>query len=136
MFKKLYEEISAIRDKIDALYAAVQETYKTHYEDLQSICTAMQRVPNIKSLEKTVESQQKIVESQQRTIEQLTNALKDKYEHGLFIVSEDGELPMVIRNGVELTNQYVREFTISWCHGGVPYINIEQLAGTYQDMEV
>lgn len=32
------------------------------------------------------------LKSQQRTIEQLLNALSKKYEHGLFIYSEDGKI--------------------------------------------
>ena len=40
-----------------------------------------------------------MVKSQQKTIETLTNALCDKYNHGVFVYSEDGKMPMVIRNG-------------------------------------
>ena len=76
-----------------------------------------------------------MVKSQQRTIEALTNALCDKYSHGLFIYSEDGKVPMVIRNGKELTNDMTTEFSISWCPGEIPSIQIEQVAATSRDDE-
>ena len=75
------------------------------------------------------------LESKQRTIEALTNALCDKYNHGLFIYSEDGKVPMVIRNGKELTNDMTTEFSISWCPGEIPSIQIEQVAATSRDDE-
>ena len=78
----------------------------------------------------------KLVESQQRTIEVLTNALCDKYKDGLFIYSEDGKIPTVIRNGKELTDDLTQEFSINWAIGEFPNINIEQVAGTHKDMNV
>ena len=74
-----------------------------------------------------------MIESQQRTIDVLTNALCDKYNHGLFIYSEDGKLPMVIRNGKELTNDMTNQFSICWCPGETPYIQIKQIAATHHD---
>lgn len=76
-----------------------------------------------------------IVESQQRTIETLTNALCDKYQHGLFVYSEDGKIPMVIRNGKKLTDDLTTEFSICWCPGEIPTIQIEQVAATSRDDE-
>ncbi len=73
------------------------------------------------------------IASQQRTIEALTNALCDKYKHGLFIYSEDGKIPMVIRNGKELINGMTTEFSICWCPGEVPNIQIEQCAATHHE---
>lgn len=75
------------------------------------------------------------LQSQQRTIEQLLNALKNKYEHGLFIFSEDGKIPTVIRNGKELTNDLTTSFSIDWINGEFPNINFEQVGGTNYDME-
>lgn len=83
-----------------------------------------------------IESQQKTIESQQRTIEQLTNALQDKYEHGLFIFSEDGRIPVVIRNGQRVLNGLTKSFSIDWAAGEFPNIVIEQVAGTVSDSEV
>lgn len=76
-----------------------------------------------------------IITSQQRTIEQLIRALCDKYEHGLFIFSEDGKIPMVIRNGKDLTNDMTTSFHIDWCPGEIPEIHIDQCAATHRDME-
>lgn len=83
-----------------------------------------------------VESMQRTIESQQRTIEQLTNALQDKYEHGLFIFSEDGRIPVVIRNGQRVLNGLTKSFSIDWAAGEFPNIVIEQIAGTASDSEV
>lgn len=76
-----------------------------------------------------------VITSQQRTIEQLTKALCNKYERGLFIFSEDGKVPMVIRNGKELTNDMTTFFSIEWSPGEVPDIHIDQIAATHHDME-
>lgn len=76
-----------------------------------------------------------IVKSQQKTIEILTNALCDKYNHGLFVYSEDGKMPMVIRNGKKITDDLTTEFSISWCPGELPNIQIEQRASTTYDEE-
>ena len=77
----------------------------------------------------------KTIESQQKTIEQLTDALCDKYKHGLFIFSEDGKIPKVIRNGKELTNDLTTGFSISWDRGEFPDIRFEQIGGTWKDDE-
>ena len=124
MFKKIYEELEKIYDKISNLSMYVEGREDRNVGYMRTIDAKIDIMPKLKSLENTIESQQ-------RTIEQLTNALKDKYEHGLFVVSNDGKIPMVIRNGIELTNQFTTEFTITWTPGSIPYINIEQLAGTY-----
>lgn len=76
-----------------------------------------------------------IVEAQQRTIEVLTKALMDKYEKGLFIYSEDGKIPMVIRNGKQLTDDLTNDFSIAWTHGDFPNIEINQVAGTHHDWD-
>ena len=128
MFKKIYKEIEKIYDKISNLSMYIESRGEYNATYIQTIDTKLNNMSKLESLENTIESQQ-------RTIEQLTNALKDKYEHGLFIVSNDGKIPMVIRDGIELTNQLTTEFTISWTPGEVPYISIEQLAGTYNDMD-
>ena len=75
------------------------------------------------------------LKSQQRTIEQLLNALSDKYEHGLFIYSEDGKIPTVIRNGKILTNDMTTSFNIDWTNGEFPNIQFEQIGGTYEGDE-
>lgn len=75
------------------------------------------------------------LKSQQRTIEQLLNALSEKYEHGLFIYSEDGKIPTVIRNGKLLTDNLTTSFSIDWINGEFPNIQFEQIGGTYEDDE-
>lgn len=119
MFKKINEKINFINHKMDGLYKKIDRLYEDISNDIQSVHIAVQHLPKI-------ESQQKIIESQQRTIEQLTNALQDKYEHGLFVIGEEGKLPMVIRNGNELTNDRVKYVSVDWTFGEVPNITIEQ----------
>lgn len=77
----------------------------------------------------------RIVEEQQATINQLLGALRDKYEHGLFIFSKDGKIPTVIRNGKELTNDMTTSFSIDWSTGEFPNIQFEQVGGTCRDRD-
>ena len=55
-----------------------------------------------------------IIESQQHTIETLTNALQNKYEHGLFVFTDDYQQPIVIRNGENITGRSIKYFNVSW----------------------
>ena len=126
MFKKLYK-------KIDRIVPDLKDCIKVLLN--QDEATRILISDTSRSIEKKLNNASKTIESQQRTIEQLTNALKDKYEHGLFIFSEDCKMPMVIRNGKELTNDLTTHFGIEWDRGETPLINIEQAAGTIADME-
>ena len=127
MFKKL---LNKINDRLDKFESNIKANYEIGlekiYNEHKQIYDKVRYLPDFEKRNKTIESQQ-------RTIEALTNALCDKYNHGLFIYSEDGELPMVIRNGKELTNDMTTEFTICWCPGEVPNIQIEQIAATHHD---
>lgn len=124
MFKKLYERldntenrvINCIKEFIDKNHSFENELYdkvKWTYE-------------HDRSKEIYIET----LNSQQRTIEQLMSALRDKYEHGLFIFSEDGKIPTVIRNGKTLTNDMTTSFSIDWSIGEIPNIQFEQVGGT------
>ena len=77
----------------------------------------------------------KVIEKQQATISQLLGALCNKYEHGLFVFSEDGKIPTVIRNGKELTNEMTTSFSVSWTPGEFPNIQFEQVGGTCNNMD-
>ena len=115
----------------------IKKYHSYHNTELRNIDDRLERlVSSISKLQKTVDSQLNIVESQQRTIEALTNALCDKYAEGLFIFSEDGKIPTVIRNGKELTDDLTQEFYINWTIGEFPNISIEQIAGTHKDLNV
>jgi frataxin-like iron-binding protein CyaY len=126
MFKKYME-------KIDALSELIKNNFYRQCEEHTNTRSTIRSENN--SLMLRLDNMSKTITSQQRTIEQLTNALKDKYEHGLFIVSEDCKVPMVIRNGKEITNNLTSCFSIEWTHGESPNIVIEQFAGTVSDME-
>ena len=121
MFKKLYEEINVLKKYINRKFE----------NNFDNICDINKNIKHESAnIQSKLNNTSKIIESQQRTIEQLTNALKDKYEHGLFIFSEDCKIPMVIRNGKELTNDLTTCFSIEWNRDETPLINIEQAAGT------
>lgn len=129
MFKKIYQKIDTFESYLrKQTETAVDNTY-TIRGNLKDVLFKLDGIPSLVKAQNTIDSQQ-------RTIEQLTNALMDKYEHGLFIFSEDGKLPMVIRNGKALTNELTSYFSIDWNIGEIPVLNIEQCAGTYYDMEV
>ena len=130
MFKKL---LNKINDRLDKFESNTKANYEIGlekiYNEYKQLYDKVRYLPDFKK-------QNKIIESQQRTIEALTNALCDKYNHGLFIYSEDGDVPMVIRNGKELTNDMTSQFSICWCPGEAPNIQIEQIAAThYNDGE-
>lgn len=129
MFKKLYGKI----DRIVPDLKACIKILSSQDEATRILISDASR--NIEKKLNNASNASKTIESQQRTIEQLTNALKDKYEHGLFIFSEDCKIPMVIRNGKELTNELTTHFSIEWNRGETPLINIEQAAGTVADSE-
>ena len=128
--KKLDDIEFRIRKQISGVLSSLNDRAETLLRELNA---GYRQIREMISDNKHTEE---LVESQQRTIEALTNALCDKYEHGLFIYSEDGKIPTVIRNGKELTDDLTQEFSINWCIGGFPNINIEQIAGTHKDMNV
>ena len=118
MFKKIYEEISALSSLIKSNF---RKQSNEHYETRDSIRNASDKVMS------QLDKMSRIIDSQQRTIEQLTNALKDKYEHGLFVFSKDGKCPMVIKNGKEIMDERTTYFRITWADGEVPTIETEQV---------
>ena len=132
MFKKIHEineKLTGVSGKMSGLYGNVDGRFKDISNNIQLIRIAIQHIPQLKYMQQTIDSQQ-------RTIEQLTNALKDKYEHGLFMFSENGKIPMVIRNGKEITNEMTSYCSVEWSRDELPRINIEQDGVTYHDMEV
>ena len=129
MFKKLYEKIELIYEQMNRVFKLIDCSYSDINTNMKVVRDKTGYIPEINSMQNTIESQQ-------RTIEQLTNALKDKYEHGLFVISNNGRIPMVIRNGKELTNEMTSYFGIDWTRGESPHISIEQFAGTCHDLEV
>lgn len=68
------------------------------------------------------------LEVQRQTIELLTNALQDKYERGLFIVSDErnGFIPLIIQDGKVLTDDQVTYTSVSWDVEEPPNIEINR----------
>lgn len=68
------------------------------------------------------------IEVQRQTIELLTNALQDKYERGLFIVSDErnGFIPTIIQDGKVLTDDQVTYTSVSWDAAEPPNIEINR----------
>ena len=132
MFKKFEEEIHNINDVVLNIQDKVMNIARG-FRNIEEIKERVRYISNNKEyLENKVTG---IVESQQKTIKTLTDALCNKYEHGLFIYSEDGKIPMVIRNGKLMTDRLTQSFSIDWTPGEMPNINIEQVAGTWEDDE-
>lgn len=122
MFKRLYEKLDTIDHNVNHFGEYTRDLYdKVGYVKKEN-----------EYLTKRING---VIDSQQKTIEQLTKALCNKYEHGLFIFSEDGKIPMVIRNGKELTNNLTSSFGIEWSPGEAPSIQINQVAATSYDMD-
>ena len=122
MFKKLYE-------KIDDLHKFINSNFGIQVNEH---CNTRSLINKLSSEYKSkLDNMSKTITSQQRTIEQLTNALMNKYEHGLFVLSEDGKTPMVIRNGKEILNDHTTYFRITWAVGEAPLIETEQTVGTF-----
>lgn len=132
MFRKLKEEIGNINDVVSNIQEKVMYMARG-FRDIEDIKDRVKYISNNKGyLENKVTG---IIESQQKTIKTLTDALCNKYEHGLFIYSEDGKLPMVIRNGKPMIDKLTQSFSIDWTPGEMPNINIEQVAGTWEGDE-
>lgn len=127
MFKKIYKKFNTIYELMESNF---RNQSNSHYETRKLI---REETENI---QRRFDKLERVITSQQYTIKQLTNALSDKYEHGLFIVSEDCKIPMVIRNGKEITNDMVSRFCIDWVAGEGPNIEIEQFVGTDKSTEV
>lgn len=116
MFKKIYKEFSELRVLIrDNFFKQREEhaaTRKEIYDAANSIKLKMDMLHTI--------------ESQQRTIEQLTNALKDKYEHGLFVFSEDGKIVTAIQDGEEIMANRMSYLNVEWSVGEAVSVTVER----------
>ena len=108
MFKKIYE-------KLDTIYDFIKTSYKNMADTRYDIFREMRQSTD--SIKIKFDDLESVVESQQRTIEQLTNAMRDKYEHGLFVLSDDGTNLMVIKNGEEIVNDSVAYCRVTWAPG-------------------
>ena len=133
MFKKLYEKIeSKIVEMENSVVNRIRSDISFNPKFVQELYDMVRWVSeHNRSKDNYIDT----LKSQQRTIEQLLNTLSDKYEHGLFIYSEDGKIPTVIRNGKILTNDMTTSFSIDWVNGEFPNIQFEQIGGTYEGDE-
>ena len=132
MFKKFKETIDNINDVVSNIQDKVMYIARG-FRNFEDVSERVKYISNNKEyLENEVTG---IIESQQKTIKTLTDALCNKYEHGLFVYSEDGKIPMVIRNGKLMTDKLTQSFSIDWIPGEIPNINIEQVAGTWEGDE-
>ena len=119
MFKKLYERFDNLKEYIRTPTGFLDSMCNDIRYDVRWIKTKTAEMPEVTRMEKTIESQQ-------QTIEALANALQDKYKNGLFVYSQNGKMPIVIRNGQVLTHEFVRAVDISWDYDSSPEININE----------
>ena len=108
MLKKLYK-------KIDELFEYVSRNFRIQCDEYYATRDKVCREYSV--LASKLDNMSKTIVSQQHTIEQLTNAIQDKYEHGLFVVSNDCKMPLVIRNGETVLNERATYFRITWAAG-------------------
>lgn len=108
MFKKLHTLIVETQALIRKCYAELVNEHSRTRHLINSLFN--QQTLSFDEMRKTIDSQQ-------RTIEQLTNALRDKYKHGLFVLSDDGTNFMVIKNGEEIANDRVAYCRVTWAPG-------------------
>lgn len=133
IFKKLYEQIeSKITESENNVVKRIKNCISVEPSFIQNL---YDKVRLVSEHDKSKDNYIDTLKSQQRTIEQLLNALSDKYTHGLFVYSEDGKIPTVIRNGKILTNNMTTSFSIDWTNGEFPNIQFEQIGGTYEGNE-
>lgn len=66
-----------------------------------------------------------VIEMQSKTIEKLANLLCNKYEHGLFVMSNDGENPTVIKDGKIITNNKMSSFRVDWAYGDAITLSVD-----------
>ena len=130
LFKKIEQKLDRFESNVKANFTSGNNVIREQNREI------FDKVKRLEEAERVRKNYREIIESQQRTIDVLTNALCNKYNDGLFIYSEDGKIPTVIRNGKELTDDLTQEFTINWAIGNFPNINIEQIAGTHKDMDM
>lgn len=129
-FKKFKEQLSDLEDNI-ILIRSYTHKVNQEMDDVKNIRESVRwSVDNKVYLERKIEG---IIKSQQNTIETLMSALCNKYKHGLFIYSEDGKIPTVIRNGKQITDNLTQSFSIDWTVGEMPNIDITQVAGTWEE---
>ena len=116
MFKKIYEEFRELRILIRSYF---EKQWEEH------VATRTEVYNSANSIKLKMDALHTI-ESQQRTIEQLTNALKDKYEHGLFIFSEDGKIVTAIQDGEEIMANRMSYLNVEWSVGEAVSVTVER----------
>ena len=117
MFKKLYAKMDVLCQSVkDAIGLLSSEHFETK-------CLVNRLSDESKS---KLDSMYKTIISQQNTIEQLTNALRDKYEHGLFVYSKDGHVIKAIQDGEEISLNRMSYLDVQWSAGETVGVTIER----------
>ena len=119
MLKKLYGKINGIFAKLGTIHQDLSYLFNKYHDDSRFMQSAI-------SSKKQMDSMANTIASQQRTIEQLTNALKDKYEHGLFVFSEDGKIVTAIQDGEEIMANRMSYLNVEWSVGEAVSVTVER----------
>jgi len=68
-----------------------------------------------------------ILEDQEKFYENIVNILCNKYEHGLFIMSNGEGMPTVIKDGKVITGNKVSSFSVDWSHGEAITLSVDYM---------
>ena len=113
--KDIKEQLNVIQRDIDMI--------ERHTNTLTNKSEAITYNPYEEYYKKAVEA----IEMQNKTIENLVNILCGKYEHGLFVMTNDCGNPTVIKDGKIITSNKVSSFSVDWSHGETITLSYDEI---------
>lgn len=133
MFKKIINNFIERLDKIKDEMLVIRDNSFYSKENIRNLIKAVDEVKQSVRWCNPESAHARTIEEQQNIIRMLTEALTEKYKHGLFICSKNGEYPLVIRDGKELVDDLTSSFSITWNYDECPNIEIVQATNGYED---
>lgn len=123
-FEDIYKTVKSVSYRLDTDY----------HTKLDKVEKMVSTIDDNTKWTRSKDSYMRTIEDQQQTIKMLTEALCNKFDHGFFIVSSKGELPMIIRDGKRLDDEFTTRISITWnTDSSVPDIHISQCSDTGND---
>ena len=115
-------KLKDIKDQLDMLKSNIDIIHR-NIATLESSARSIKYNP----YEEYYKNALKTIEMQNKTIENLSNLLCNKYEHGFFVMSNDGEMPIVIKDGKIITGNKVSSFSVDWSHGEAIALSVDYM---------